>query len=299
MRTITDVELALDAKAQLAEGPLWDVERRRLRWIDIAAGAISAFDPSTGINEAVSVGRTVGAIALREGGGLVVAAVGGFFGLADGSCELEPLVAVPDSDSDGSRRMNDGKVDPQGRLWAGSMADSAAPGAGVLHRLDPDGTVQDMLAGLTIPNGLDWSVDNRTMYYIDSPTRRIDAFDFEPETGALANRRPLVTIDGAVLPDGMTVDADGFLWVALWDGWAVHRYAPDGRLDAVVRLPVAQVTSCTFGGADLTELFITTASDGLTEEDRSQQPLAGGLFVCQPGVRGRASTPFGVGAQAG
>jgi sugar lactone lactonase YvrE len=151
-----------------------------------------------------------------------------------------------------------------------------------------------MVPGVSISNGLDWSLDGRTMYYIDTPTRRVDRFAFDPASGEIADRAPAVAIrEGAGWPDGMTVDAEGYLWVALWDGWGVERYAPDGRLDRRVEVPAAQTSSCAFGGPDLDLLFITTAQEGYPPGGLPDQPLAGGLFVCRPGVRGRAPFRFG------
>ena len=162
-----------------------------------------------------------------------------------------------------------------------------------MYRLDADHRLTKVLTDVTISNGLGWSPDQRTMYYIDSPTYRIDAFDYDVTSGAVSNRRRLVEIPRAWgLPDGMTVDEEGFLWVAFWGGSAVRRLAPDGRVDATVRFPVTQVTSCAFGGPDLSELFVTSARSGLTDAALSEQPLAGGLFRVRPGVRGLPSPPF-------
>ena len=190
-------------------------------------------------------------------------------------------------------RMNDGKVDPSGRFWAGSMATDEHAGAGTLYRLDPDRSVTPMLDGLTISNGLDWSDDRRTMYYIDTGTGRVDRFAYDDVEGAISDRQPLVTIAAADgFPDGMTLDAEGFLWVALFDGWGVNRYAPDGRLDRRIELPAQQVTSVTFGGPDYAELYITTGQEGFPPGGRPDQPHAGGVFRCDPGVRGRPANRF-------
>jgi sugar lactone lactonase YvrE len=190
-------------------------------------------------------------------------------------------------------RFNEGKCDTSGRFWAGTMAYDETPGAGALYRLDPDGRASLMLIGVTISNGLAWSLDGRTMYYIDSPTRRIDAFSFTPETGEISDRRPVITIPGELgVPDGMTIDAEGGLWVALWGGAAVHRYL-DGRLAEVIRLPVSQPTSCAFGGSDLDELYVTSAREGLSFEQREAQQLAGAVFRVRPGVRGLPAAVFG------
>jgi sugar lactone lactonase YvrE len=185
--------------------------------------------------------------------------------------------------------MNDGEVDPSGRFWAGTMELGAAPGRGSLYRLGPRGEVTRVLAGVSISNGLGWSPDERTLYYIDSPTQRIDAYDYDRSSGAIANRRTVAEIDPASgLPDGLAVDAEGCLWVALWGGSSLHRYTPDGRLDRAVALPVSQVTSCAFGGPDLDELYVTSAWVGLEE----REPAAGGLFRLRPGVRGLPARRF-------
>jgi sugar lactone lactonase YvrE len=189
--------------------------------------------------------------------------------------------------------MNDGKCDAAGRFWAGTMALDERGGAGALYRLDPDGHVETMIDGVTISNGLDWSDDGRLMYFIDTPTQSVDVFDFDLASGRIANRRSFARIDpvdGA--PDGLTLDAEGFVWVALWGGSRVRRYAPDGALDSIVRVPATYVTSCAFGGADLGDLYITTARIKLSEADRASQPLAGGLFRARPGVRGRPPHRF-------
>jgi sugar lactone lactonase YvrE len=189
--------------------------------------------------------------------------------------------------------MNDGKVDPQGRFWAGTTDIDHRPGLGTLYRLGADLTVSPMLADVTISNGLDWTADGATMYFIDTPTRQVDRFSFEPSTGSISDRKRAVTIrPGAGDPDGMTLDADDHLWVALWDGWAVERYAPNGDLELRVEVPAAQATSCTFGGSDLDVLFITTAQKGFSVGGRPDQPQAGGLFACRPGVRGRPAHRF-------
>jgi sugar lactone lactonase YvrE len=166
------------------------------------------------------------------------------------------------------------------------MAYDEAAGAGSLYRLDSAGSVSRVLAGVTISNGLAWSDDAATMYYIDSPTQRIDAFSYAADTGEIRDRRPVVHIPAELgSPDGLTIDADGGLWVALWGGGAVHRYL-DGRLDRVIRLPVSQPTSCTFGGPDLDELYVTSAWKGLSPDLRRAEPLAGALLRVRPGVRG-------------
>lgn len=282
-------KLVFDARATRGEGPLWDARDQRLLWVDIDAGVVHRFDPASGIDEPTAVGQPVGAAALREAGGLVLAVRDGFSILDDGHSTVIADVEREDPAS----RMNDGSVDLAGRFWAGTMAFDASVGAGSLYRLDPDGAVQTMLTGLTISNGLDWSPEDRTMYFVDSMAGGVDAFDFDLDAGTISGRRRVCEIPPEEgLPDGLTVDADGFVWVALWGSGSVRCYAPSGALVALVDVPARQVTSCAFGGPDLADLYITTARAGLSAEDLRGQPDAGGLFVCRPGVVGRAPNVF-------
>lgn len=282
MELVNGVEVLVAAKAELGEGPVWDIRTARLAWVDILGRRIHLTDPATGATESIEVPSHVGAIAPRTAGGFVAALQDGFWVVGDGP--IRKLASVPEAGP--TVRFNDGKCDPSGRFWAGTMAYDEAPGAACLYRLDTDGTVARVLDGVTISNGLAWTADARTMYYIDSPTRRVDAFAFDPDTGSISERRTVVRIpEGAGSPDGMTIDADGGLWVALWGGSAIHRYV-NGRLDRVVSMPVSRPTSCAFGGPDLDELFITSAWKGLTTAERDAQPLAGSLFRLRPGVRG-------------
>ena len=284
------VELVLDARAELGEGPVWDDETGELVWVDILKGRVHRTTPA-GVDTVLEVGRSVGAVGLRRGGGLVMATDDGFHLLDPGATTTRRIAAVEADDP--ATRANDGKVDPQGRFWAGTMAFDEVTVSGSLYRLDPDGTVTRHLTDVGISNGIDWSADGRTMYFIDSPEAGVDTFRWDGEAGTISDRRRLATIpaDGGK-PDGMTLDAEGYLWVACWGGWAVRRYAPDGTLDRVIRFPVAHTSSVAFGGPDLDELYVTTAWHLLSEEDRAAQPLAGGLFRCRPGVRGRLPGRF-------
>jgi sugar lactone lactonase YvrE len=286
-----EVELALDAKADLGEGPVWDARHQRLVWVDIMRGRVHLFEPAANRCRFLAVKQPVGAAALRAAGGYVLAVRDGF-GRIDAETGRFEMIAEVEADRP-DMRMNDGKCDASGRFWAGTMALDKRPGAASLYRLDPGGRVETMLRDVTISNGLDWSPDGRRMYYIDTPTRRIDVFDYERETGGIRNRRPLVEIprdEGH--PDGMTLDAEGFLWVALWGGGALRRYSPEGALDRVVPLPVTHPTSCAFGGPDLADLYITSARVALSEDERARQPHAGGVFRCRPGVVGRPANAF-------
>lgn len=279
---VIEAELILDAKAELAEGPCWLADRERLLWVDIKAGHVHLLDPVTGEDRVIEVGQPVGAAVPADDGRAVVALRDGFALLDLDSGRIEAVAEV-EKELDGNR-MNDGKCDPSGRFWAGTMAMDGRRGAGSLYRLDDRRHVERMVEGVSISNGLGWSLDGRRMYYIDTPEDRVDVFDFDPATGSIANRRQFAPIDGPGHPDGMAVDAEGGLWVALWGGSRVVHFLPHGTADGSVELPVAQVTSCCFGGPDLRDLYITTAWEHLAPERR--QPHAGGLFRCRPGVAG-------------
>lgn len=289
-------ELVLDARAVTAEGPVWLQDAKRLCWLDIPQEEVHFFSPHSGGDEVIRVGQPVGAVAPRIGTGLIAAARDGF-GLLDLENGTLTMIADVETDRVGNR-MNDGKCDRRGRFWAGTMAldPVSAPKAGSLYRLDPDGTVSRILTDVGVSNGLGWSADDRTMYYIDSFAFGVHAFDFDPASGAVSGRRPLIEIpfdrSHPTVPDGMTVDAEGYLWVAVWGASEVRRYAPDGTPVARIELPVTQVTSCTFGGDDLGDLYITTGSHNMSQEQLASQPHAGGLFRCRPGVSGAPAFAF-------
>ncbi|WP_405643842.1 SMP-30/gluconolactonase/LRE family protein [Streptomyces sp. NBC_00019] len=264
-----DYEVAVRAEASLGEGPTWDPARNHLVWLDILGARINTYDPVSGHRTVRVTDQHIGAAKPRTGGGLVLNLRDGVALLdADDSFRWLHHEPVP------GRRANDAAVAPDGSLWAGTMRYDEAPGGGTLSRLTGDGSFETVLDDVAVSNGTGWSPDGRRMYYIDSPTRRVDVFDFE--AGRPVNRRPLVEIEeGAGFPDGLTVDADGCVWVALWDGGAVRRYTPEGALDRVITLPTPRVTACAFGGADLTDLYITTATVGL----EAPHPVAGSLLV--------------------
>jgi sugar lactone lactonase YvrE len=289
MRADGDAELLVDAGAEVAEGPIWDDRRKRLLWVDILGARLHTYDPATGEDESLDVGQPVGAAVPRERGGAVLAVHTGF-ALLDPDGELR-MVAEVEADRPGNR-MNDGACDRAGRFWAGTMAFEGTTGAGSFYRLDPDGTVTTALEGVSISNGVGWSLDDATMYYVDSP-EGIDAFDFDLAAGAIENRRRLATVPEELgVPDGLTVDAEGFIWVAIFGGGRVQRYAPDGTLDREVYLPVTRVTKPAFGGPNLDELYVTTAWEGMSEAERREQPGAGGLWRLDPGARGLPPNRF-------
>lgn len=288
---MSEAELVLDGRAELGEAPSWDVPSRRLLWVDITPGIVHRFDPATGEDETWHIGTSIGAAVPTDAGLLALATRDGFAILDPATGRVEPIADVGASAV--GTMMNDGKVDPAGRFWAGTKDVDGRRPIGSLFRLGADRRAVRVLEGVTISNGLAWSLDCRTMYYIDSATYGIDAFDFDPETGSVANRRRLVELPrGWGLPDGMTVDAEGLLWVAFWGGSAIRRISLGGDLVQVVDLPVSQVTSCAFGGEALDELFVTSALDGVPEDRRASQPHAGGVFRLRPEVPGIPERPF-------
>jgi sugar lactone lactonase YvrE len=282
------VEVVVASACELGEGPVWDARSGRIAWVDILGRNVHLHDPTTGATESIATPLDVGAIVPRRTGGFMAALQDGFWVVGDGP----PRRVASVSDARPEIRFNDGKCDPAGRFWAGTMAYDEVSPAGGLYRLDLDGSVARVLDGLTISNGLAWSGDGTTLYFIDTPTRRIDAFSYDADTGEIADRRTVIEIPrGAGWPDGMTIDVEDGLWVALWGGSALHRYVA-GRLDRVVPLPVSQPTSCAFGGPDLDVLYVTSARKGLDAAARRAEPLAGALFRLSPGVRGTPATPY-------
>ncbi len=239
----------------------------------------------------VQFDRHVGAVAPAAGGGYVLAAASGFVFLDESGDVVE--LAQPEAGR-GHVRMNDGACDPQGRFWAGTMAYDESPGAGVLYRLELDGTCTTIKDGLTISNGIGWSPDGTVMYLSDSGTATVDAFDFDPVTGDIRDPRTIVQIaDAGVAPDGLTVDRAGDIWVAAWGGGEVRRYSPGGSLLATITMPVDRPTSCAFGGSEGATLFITTAREGLDETAMARQPDAGRVFRVEGlGVTGAPCLPY-------
>lgn len=286
------VELALDAKAELGEGPVWDPDRQQLLWVNIMAGEIHRFDPATGADTVQQVGQPVGAVALTAAGDLVAAVRDGVALVRDdGSLEL----IAPIEQEQPDHRMNDAKCDAAGRFWAGTVSLDFAPGTSTLYRCDQDGTVTAAVPSMTLSNGMGWSPDNRTFYLIDTYRWRLDAFDFDLGAGQLSVPRLLIDFgaDAPAFPDGMTVDADGGLWVAMYGAGAVRRYLPDGTLDRQLQLPARQPTCCAFGGADLGDLYITTARQQADDALLTREPALGGLFRVRPGELGMPAARFG------
>ena len=280
-------DLFIPAEATLGEGPVWDPSSRALLWVDATAGRVFRYESASETVSFFDVGQPVGSVALRRRGGLVMAVQDGF-ALLDRSGSKPSILRV-DHEADDAV-MNDGKCDRLGRFWAGS-ATRASPGTAALYRLEPSGRIDLVIPGVTMSNGLDWSPDDRLMYYVDSALQRVDVFDYIRESGSLANRRTLVQIPSSLgIPDGLTVDADGYLWLAIWGSGRVHRYSPSGCLDRVVHVPATNVTSCTFGGGS--NLIITSARVGLSSRELEAQPHAGSVFRYPAGIRGLPSRSF-------
>jgi sugar lactone lactonase YvrE len=278
------VERLTDPVAYHGEGPVWSERWCGLRWVDMLAGDVLSLTAGGAIDRR-HVGSVAAAIRPRHRGGAVIGVERGF-ALEDADGTLTHLGELW---TDTSVRMNEGGCDPDGRFYCGSMAYDQRPGAGALYRLDPDGSVRVVLQNVTVSNGLEWSPDGSRAYYNDTPTHRIDVFDYESESG-LTGRRPFVDLSAeAAHPDGLTVDEQGGVWVALDNRIAVRRYTPDGVLDEVVEVPARKVTACTFGGPHLDQLFITTSREGL---EPGADPLAGSLFRVVVGVRGLPTREF-------
>ncbi|MFE1878839.1 SMP-30/gluconolactonase/LRE family protein [Streptomyces diastatochromogenes] len=279
---MTAYEVAVPAEATLGEGPTWDPATGRLIWLDILGMRVHTYDPSSGRRTSRTTEQHVGAAKPRAGGGLVL-------NLRDGVALLDPddTFRWLHHEPVAGRRANDAAVAPDGALWAGTMRYDEAAGGGTLTRLTGDGDVRVALPDVTVSNGTGWSPDGRLMYYADTPTRRVDVFDHDAE--GIRNRRTLTEIEeGAGFPDGLTVDAEGCVWVALWDGGAIRRYTPSGDLDRVITLPTPRTTACAFGGPDLTDLYITTARIGLS----APHPMSGSLLVVPGAGKGLPQPAF-------
>jgi sugar lactone lactonase YvrE len=289
--TLPTPQLVLDLRCELAEGPCWDPHRHVLWWVNIVAGEVHCFDPATGQDRVYPAGENVCLARPRARGGLLLGLERGLAVLDPESGAIERLSEAPEP---AGNRFNDGACDPAGRLLIGSLAKDGAEHAGALYRVGPDLGFTRLLGGLTCSNGLVWSGDGHILYYIDTATRQIAAYDYDVRIGSLAGQRIAVQVpEGLGWPDGMTIDAEGMLWVGQWGGGCVARYDPQsGELLARVELPVSQVSSCCFGGPDLRDLYITTAWEHLSAEQREREPLAGGVFRVRPGVSGLPSIDF-------
>ncbi len=286
-------ECVLQVRSNLGEGPIWHAGERRLYWLDLQQPAIHRFDPATGGNEtlAADIGNYIGGLVFRAKGGWIVVRDDGISAI-DPATGRRTVLLDPESHLPGNW-FNDAKVDRRGRLWTGSADRGEKDRTGNLWVVDAALRPTQVDSGIICANGPAFSADGRTAWFCDSYAREVYRYDVDPASGAVGKRQLFATLsedDG--YPDGMTVDAEGFLWNAHWDGWRVTRYAPNGSIDRVVRLPVPRVTAMGFGGEDLATLYITTASNGLTEAQLKEAPLSGSLFACTPGMRGLAEPAF-------
>jgi sugar lactone lactonase YvrE len=280
-----NAELVLDAKTTLGEGSIWQPVENKLYWIDIEGKALHIYDPVAKTDKQFPVGARFGTVVPIKGGGALVALQNGIFKMDTKTGKLTFLLNPL---GDTSLRFNDGKCDPSGRFWVGTLALDRRRKGAVLYRYDKDKSLHLMLDSVSISNGIVWTADKKTMYYNDTPTGTIQGFDYDDETGAITNRRVVVRIPkGMGGPDGMTIDADNNLWVALWGGGVVGKFNPlTSELLQKVVVPAPNVSSCAFGGKNLDILYITTARAWVSEEKLKQFPLSGGLFCVKPGVRG-------------
>ena len=290
-------ELILEARADLGEGPAWEGQTGSLIWVDIHAGRLHIFNPDDGTDRSIDVGEYLGCAAPRRQGGLVLGLRSGFATidapLPAGKATVKAIVN-PEPHYPGNR-FNDGKCDPAGRFLAGSMDDAEKEPSGSLYSLSPDGTVKTLLNGTRIANGLTWSPDYRSFYFIDTPTRTVMAYDYDLASGAIANARPVLSIPPALgWPDGMTSDTQGKLWVALWGGAKLTRWNPaTGQLLEEISFPAFNVSSCAFGGPNLTDLYVTTARKDMDAVQLAKYPLSGGLFRIRTDIQGLPSFAFG------
>jgi len=281
----------MDAKASLGECPVWSVAEQALYWVDINAPALHRFDPATGDDTAMAMPESIGCFALRSQGGFVVALRGGIW-LAGPDGTLERKIADAPYDP-AHHRFNDGRCDPQGRFWAGSMNEQRDADSAALVRVDRDHRVTPVLRDMMISNGLAWSPDGRTMYHTDTPTRTIHAYDFDAASGLPSHRRVLAHFaDATHRPDGAAVDSEGCYWTAFYGGGKVARLSPAGAVLAELPVPAQCPTMCAFGGPDLKTLYVTSARQFRSDEELTRLPLSGGLFAMAVAVPGLPEPAF-------
>lgn len=294
-------ELVLDSRRRLGEGAIWDSENNVLLWVDVVRSKLFVYDPTTKFNRMVDFRQMIGTVVPRKGyKNQVVAALHRGVCIADiskPSVQIIKWLGNPTEEINKfNNRFNDGKCDPQGRLWAGTMDLTCKQDEGALYCINTDHSIDIKVSPATIPNGIVWTKDTKTLYWIDTPKRCVDAFDFYSDTGIIKNRRCAVEVKGPGYPDGCTIDNEDTLWIAKWDGWCVERYDPRTQtLLSTYPIPCAQVTSVAFGGPALDQLFITTARCGLSADQLKKQPLAGGLFkidFSQTNIRGVPAQSF-------
>ena len=285
--------LEYNIKARLGEGAFWNHKTQELYWVDIEDQMLYIYNPQTKTNRSLPTPSKIGTVVPKNTNETIVALQDGIYTM---NLKSGDVVLLSDIESGlTENRFNDGKCDPSGRLWVGSMALNMQSYRANLYMVDTTGNAQLKIDSVTISNGIAWSSDQKTMYYIDTPTGMIRAFDFDNEIGAISNERVVVTVpDSMGFPDGMAIDSDDMLWVGMWNGNAVIRYNPQtGKVISKIEVPAHNVTACAFGGKNLDTLYITTASIDMTEKEKAAYPLAGSIFKADPGVKGVESVFFG------
>lgn len=280
------VEVIPGTQSDLGEGAVWNHRTSQLYWVDITGKTLNIYTPRLGMNRELYTGQLTGTVVPAESGLAVVALQHGFY-FIDPETGTKNLIVDPEADRE-NNRFNDGKCDPSGRFWAGTMNMEGKPGQGSLYRLNPDSSVAQMVQQVSISNGIVWSNDHTRMYYIDTPTQKVMVYDFNNFTGEITNGRTAIEIPEEMgNPDGMTIDSGGNLWICLWQGAAVGCWDPEtGKLVRKIAVPARNVTSCAFGDTDLRTLYITTARINTSEEDLKKYPDSGSLFKVRPGVTG-------------
>ena len=287
--------IVVEHKCSLGEGPVWDVKRKVICWVDILNGIIHEYSPEQNTHKRIPVHQMIGSFAVCTNGNFIAAIQNGFAFINRETGEIK-MITDPE-DHLPNNRFNEGKCDPAGRFWAGTMSLSEDAGAGNVYTIHNDLEAVKKIENVTISNGMAWSADHQTFYYIDTPTLEIVSYDYEKATGHISNKKMIIKIDKKDgFPDGMTIDNEGMLWIAHWDGWQVTRWNPgSGEKLFSIQLPAAKITSCTFGGDNLDDLYITSAKAGLTEDELIKQPLAGSLFVIHNcGFKGMPAVEFEV-----
>jgi sugar lactone lactonase YvrE len=288
---MSNIECVVDCRNTLGEVPVWDVQEQALYWVDIEGKLLQRLIPSTGDVSRWEMPERISSFALREQGGLIVAFASGI-ALYDLDTAAIEWIAKPEAGLPGNR-FNEGKCDRKGRFWAGAMDDSLSAHTAGLYRVDADHTVHKILSDIGISNCFVWSRDNDRFWFADTLDKTVYTFDYDHERGAISNRQVFMSTESLDCgPDGGTIDEEGFIWIALWDGWRIARFAPDGTLDREIQIPAQKPTSCMFGGPDFSTLYVTTAIWDLKGEALEAQPHAGGLFAIDAGVRGLPETRF-------
>jgi sugar lactone lactonase YvrE len=282
---VSEIECVVMAGAGLGESPVWDDKYHLLYWVDISGKKLHRFDPYTKHDIAWDMPHEPGAVALCDGGGVTLAMRHGFYWFGFMDPNPTPVAALPDEPA--TNRLNDSRVDPAGRFWAGTVNEAGREPTGALYCLDAKHRIEKKIDAISCSNSLCWSPDGKIMYHADSFARIVHRWAFDAATGAIADRRVLIEVPpDAGIPDGAAVDSEGCLWIAHWGPGEVRRYDPEGKLMRAIKLPTTNVTCPCFGGRDLTTLYVTSATFRLSDQDRARQPLAGGLFALEAGVKG-------------